>query len=406
VIIGAGIIGMAAALQLARRTTARILVLDKGNGPGEGSTGASSAVCRYRYTRPETVQLAIDGIRAYRNWAAFVELEDPLARFHHLGVLWIGDERSDGPDGESERLGALGVRTAVLDDGDLAARFPAIDPCVVPPDLATGEPHLCQGGGRHLLELDGGYVDPVDALQDLIRAGRAKGIQVQFRSKVADVSVQSGKVTGVILHDGAEIPCSHLVNAAGPWCNAIFERLGLACQWPLKPTRIQIALIDRPSQVEGDIPVVVDVASGIYFRTQNRGQQIVVGSVLEADEREEVTDPDRFATVADDDFVRAKLHALGHRLPGLKALSGVRGYSGLYTMNRADVHPIVGRTPLEGFYVANGFSGHGFKLAPAIGSLLAQEITGARADFDTSVDKAFLAFDRTPIQVSSKSVLA
>jgi len=79
----------------------------------------------------------------------------------------------------------------------------------------------------------------------------------------------------------------------------------------------------------------------------------------------------------------------------------------LYTTNLTDVHPIVGRTPIDGFFVANGFSGHGFKLGPAIGSLLAQAITGQQStDFDTSVDSEFLAFDRLPIQVDSKSVLA
>jgi glycine/D-amino acid oxidase-like deaminating enzyme len=150
----------------------------------------------------------------------------------------------------------------------------------------------------------------------------------------------------------------------------------------------------------------VDVAGGIYFRTQNRGQQFVVGSVLEQDEREEIADPDTFANFADDDFIRGKLHALQHRIPALQRLRGVRSYSGLYTMNRSDVHPIVGRTPLEGFLVANGFSGHGFKLAPAIGSLIAQALTGERSEFDTDVSARFLAFDREPIAVATKSVLA
>ena len=84
----------------------------------------------------------------------------------------------------------------------------------------------------------------------------------------------------------------------------------------------------------------------------------------------------------------------------------MHGYSGLYTINRSDMHPIVGRTPVEGFYVANGFSGHGFKLAPAIGSLLAQAITGESSTFDTSVSADFLAFDRSPIALASKTVLA
>ncbi|MEA3080985.1 MAG: hypothetical protein QOD54_653, partial [Sphingomonadales bacterium] len=117
-------------------------------------------------------------------------------------------------------------------------------------------------------------------------------------------------------------------------------------------------------------------------------------------------DPDNYAKYVDDDFARLKLHALQHRIPGLSYSAAVHGYSGLYTINRRDMHPVVGRTPVEGFYVANGCSGHGFKLAPAIGSLLAQAITGESDDFDTSVSPGFLAFDRLPIALASKTVLA
>jgi glycine/D-amino acid oxidase-like deaminating enzyme len=402
-IIGGGIIGMSCAMQLARRSRARIVVLEKGAGPGEGSTGASSAVCRFKYSRPETVRLARDGIGAYRRWREFLDLPDPLAVYHNHGVLWLGAE---GPSRDADRLGALGVRAAVLDDAHLRQRFPALNTCVLSPDVETGETHDCRGDGLHLLELDGGYMDPVDTLQDLIAAARRKDVEVRFQSKVALVNSSSGRVTGLTLADGAVLQGPVVINAAGPWCNEIFAAAGLACPWPLRPTRIQVALVERPPEAPGDIPVCVDLAGGIYFRTQNRGRQFVVGSVLEQDEREEITDPDTFANFADDDFIRRKLHVLQHRIPALQRMRGVRGYSGLYTMNRSDVHPVVGCTPLGGFLVANGFSGHGFKLAPAIGSLIAQELTGERGEFDTDVNAHFLAFDREPIAVATKSVLA
>ncbi|MEO2178108.1 MAG: FAD-dependent oxidoreductase, partial [bacterium] len=79
---------------------------------------------------------------------------------------------------------------------------------------------------------------------------------------------------------------------------------------------------------------------------------------------------------------------------------------GLYTMNREDVHPIVGETPVEGFFVVNGFSGHGFKLAPAIGALLARQITGEDREGDPEIPDEFLAYDRAPLVLESKSVLA
>jgi len=406
VIIGAGIIGLCTALQLSRRSTAKIVVLDKGLGPGEGSTGASSAVCRFKYTRPETVNLARDGIAAYQNWPEFLELATPIAKYHRHGVLWFADGRRDWPAQEVARLAAHGIRAAVLDDQQLKERFPALNPCRQAPDLVAGADHDCSGGGLHLLELDGGYMDPVDALQDLLTALRARGVDVRFRAQVTGIDIKNGAVSGVSLANGRTLGCGLLINAAGPWCNDIFALAGLECAWPLNPTRIQIVHVDRPPEVVGDIPVAVDPMSGIYFRSQSRGQEIIVGSILEEDEKETVPAPNEYSRFVDDEFAQTKLHALHHKIPALSYRGRIRGYSGLYTINATDVHPVVGKTALDGFFVANGCSGHGFKLAPAIGSLIAQAIFGKIGVFDTEVAPSFLAFDRRPIVIASKSVLA
>jgi glycine/D-amino acid oxidase-like deaminating enzyme len=230
-------------------------------------------------------------------------------------------------------------------------------------------------------------------------------VEVRFNSIVSRIDTKSGAVTGVTLADGSSISCGSVLLGAGAWCREFLSQHGLD-RWPLEPTRIQIVHIDRPRGSEGPLPVVVDLPGGIYFRPQNRGQQIIVGSVREEDEREAVDDPDDYARYVDDEFIHAKLFALQHRL-GMDGITGpIRSYSGLYTVNRADMHPIVGATPLPGLYVANGCSGHGFKLAPAIGSLIAREVTGANSDFDTMMDPAFLAFDREPIKLASLNVLA
>ena len=89
VIVGAGIIGLSIAWELARRSDLAIAVLEKGAGTGEGSTGASSAICRYRYSMDEMVQLASDGIGAYRDWQAYTGLSEPLAAFQNDSVLWM-----------------------------------------------------------------------------------------------------------------------------------------------------------------------------------------------------------------------------------------------------------------------------------------------------------------------------
>lgn len=405
VIVGAGIIGLNAALQIARRSHARVIVLEKGSGLGEGSTGASSAVCRFRYSRPEMVQLATDGIRAYRNWGEYTRLVRPRAHYHNDGVLWLATDLSDWASQEASRLNSFGVTADVLTDDDLRERYPAINPCFTPLDFEMVSEHNCRAGGTHLFETDGGWFDPVDALQDLLDANRAAGVEVRLNTEVRRVQVKSGRACGVELSDGTHISSNTVVNAAGPWCNRLFTDLGLEIGWPLEPTRIQVVHLDRPPEVVGDIPVCVDRVAGIYFRLQNRGQQIIVSSVSEDDEQETVADPQDYARYIDDDFIHMKLYALEHRVRGL-SVRGLNGYSGLYTINRSDMHPIVGPTSIDGLYAANGCSGHGFKLAPAVGALIARHITGANASFDTDVDLQFLAVNRVPIVLESKSVLA
>lgn len=108
-----------------------------------------------------------------------------------------------------------------------------------------------------------------------------KRVEVRFGTEVVGVELAGGRVAGVRLGDGSIVSCPRFVSASGPWCRKLFEQVGLDCNWQLDATRIQMVHIDRPAGVQGDLPVVCDPAGGIYFRTQNRGQQIIVGSVLE-----------------------------------------------------------------------------------------------------------------------------
>jgi len=406
VIIGAGIIGLSIAWQLVRRSNLRITVIEKGAAVGEGSTGASSAICRVRYSRDEMLLLARDGIHAYRHWGAFTRLGSPAADFHEDGVLWMPGSDREWADREARRMQGFGVAAEVLDDDDVTERFPALGTCTLAPDLETGEAHDCVGGSRNLFEIEGGHVDPVAAASDLVEACRNAGVELQFRRRVTGIGTAGGRVASVSLHDGSELATPLVINAAGPWCNDLLRMVGLELPWSLVPTRIQVMYRDRPGALQGHIPVTADLAGGIYFRTQNNGQQLVIGSVREEDEREAVADPDDFRTETDHEFEVLNLHVLHHRLPALPASGRVRGYCGLYTTNLEDVHPILGPTEMEGFWVANGFSGHGFKLAPAIGSMLARALTGEKRDFDTGIPLSFLAVDRQPIGVASKNVLA
>jgi glycine/D-amino acid oxidase-like deaminating enzyme len=405
VVVGGGIVGASIGFQIARRSDLRVVVLDKGAGPAEGSTGASSSICRCRYTHPQVVRLALHGQRAYREWPAFTGLADPVNRYVRTGVAWIFDEDPAGVGADAARLAGQGVAVSVLDPEGLAARYPALSACVAPFDLTGEVEHECRPFRTVLVEDDGGYADPAGADADLLEALRREGGEVRFRAAVGGVRHSAGRVIGVDLAGGEGIDAGLVINAAGPWCNRLNALAGADLAWTLEPTRVQVAYRDWPADL-GPLPVGADSSTGIYFRPDANGARVLFGSVLPEDEEEVVADPDDYNRAADASFRDLKVHALHHRVPGLAHRGGVTGIAGLYTINRQDVHPVVGPSGVEGWWVANGFSGHGFKLAPMIGSMVAKAITGTEAEYDTDVPMSLFAVDREPIVVGTKAVLA
>lgn len=405
VVVGAGIIGSSIAFQLTRHGAGSVVVLDKGLGPAEGSTGASSSICRCRYTHPEVVRLAFHGQEAYGNWAEFTGIDQPRSGLNRVGVLWMMGESPEVVGADADKLSSEGVKAEAIGAEDVTELFPALSTCSVPFDLTGEVEHVCAPGDAFLYETLGGYVDPVGANQDLIEATRRNGGVVEFNARVTGVRKENGTVTGVELSDGTGISAGLVINAAGPWCNQLNAMAGADLRWTLTPTRIQTVYRSWPSDL-GPIPVGADATTGIYFRPETAGQQVLIGSVLTGDEEEIVADPDDYKRVPDTDFTQIKLAAFHHRVPGLEARGGVSGVAGLYTINREDVHPVVGPSGVDGLWVANGFSGHGFKLAPSIGSMVAQAVTGASIEFDTDVPMSFLSVDREPIDVAVKNVLA
>merc|ERR1712146_210830 len=106
----------------------------------------------------------------------------------------------------------------------------------------------------------------------------------------------------------------------------------------------------------------------------------------------------------DPDVKQDYLNCLHHRLPSLPASGDIIGFSHMYTVNQEDVHPVIGPSAeLDNFYLCNGFSGHGFKLAPAVGSVLSQQITGSVTDnWETTMPLDFMDPVRAPLTLQAR----
>ena len=135
--------------------------LDKGAGPAEGSTGASSSICRCRYTFPETVRLALHGQEAYGAWSEFTGLAEPRSGLNRVGVVWLMGESREKILADAEKLASQGVDAEMLGPADLERLFPALNDCGAPFDLTGEIEHECRPSEGFLYEPRGGYADPV-----------------------------------------------------------------------------------------------------------------------------------------------------------------------------------------------------------------------------------------------------
>ena len=404
IIIGAGIIGVSSAYQLARRGLGRVAILEKGSQVAAGSTGQSSAVVRQRYANVELVQLAYSSLQMFQDWCERLELKENRSGFSPVGVVWISDDTADDCAASIRQFQQVGAAAGADPVEDLRRRYPSLNFCTQALDLA-GAAHDCTDASVLFWEPEGGFADPQGTTEDLLRAARAKGVELFLRHEVVGFEAAAGGgFSAVRCANGAEFSCNLLLNAAGPWCRRINEMVGVALPMEMRPTRVQIAVRDRPSSVVGEIPVFVSAADQIYSRVEGHGQQFIVGSIAPEDESELIDDPDVYDEHVSPEFRQKMLHKLHHRF-AMTGRGTVGGYAALYTVNTRDWHPIVDAVGPDGYFVANGFSGHGFKLGPSVGALIGRMMTGVDLAGDPPVDVRYFAADREPIS-SSGGVLA
>jgi glycine/D-amino acid oxidase-like deaminating enzyme len=344
IVVGGGIIGATTTWELARAGE-DVLLLEAGR-IASGSTGASAAIVRTHYSNPEVVRMAV---RSREAFARAPELLGCEPFFDRRGWLFLVDE-ADAPLARENRRMQL-AEGAPSDEVD-------------PADLLDGV--STEGVAYALYEPDSGFADPVAATRAYVDAARREGARV--REGVVVDAVEPGRG---VRADGGLLEADTVVLAAGPWTSKLTAPLGL--ELPLETPREQEVVFE--GAVEHAVSSQVD---RIYLRPDGAGRVLVGRGYPKT---YEPVDPDGYDGSVDAGFEADVAERVARRLPRLAGARAVDGRTGLYDVT-PDWHPILGGADgYEGLHLATGGSGHCFKLAPAIGELVAGGILGRPVDY-------------------------
>jgi sarcosine oxidase subunit beta len=390
VVVGAGVVGAAVALELTRAGW-QVTIVDRGPGPGHGSTAASSAVIRFTYSTHAGTAMAYEGVEWWRTWADHVRLPagTPLTTFVQCGMVFF-DDPSGIAAGCVPMLDEVGVAHEWWSADELARRLPHLaagswyPPTAVDDPAFTAEPAGVLGGA--LFTPEAGYVtDPQLAAQNLADAAVAEGATLRVRAEVVAIERGEQRVSGVRLHDGEFVPADIVVNAAGPHSTIVNGLAGVLDDMTVttRPLRQQVTHVRVPDGVGLDVdghPATADLDSGMYFRSDH--EALLVGGVeAECDPLVWLDDPDDVDLDLDPAEWEAQAYRLARRIPALGVPHERRGVVGVYDVSD-DWLPVLDRSSLDGYYMAIGTSGNQFKNAPIIGYCMSRLVDAVESGHD------------------------
>ncbi|WP_275571623.1 NAD(P)/FAD-dependent oxidoreductase [Mycolicibacterium vanbaalenii] len=371
VIVGGGLEGAAAAWALSRRGVTDVVVAER-NTVGSGMTGKSSGIVRCHYGVSSLAAMAADGLEVFENGEDIFGTD---IGFRQTGyVVGVGEQNVESLRKSLAAQRAVGVDTEEIDKDEVAKLWPFAD---LTPFAAFG------------WEARGGYGDAYQTAQAFSTAARAAGARVRQGTAVTDLLVDGDRVTGVRTADGSEIFAGTVVVATGVWTRPFLARYGIDV--PIRVIREQIVLIDPGVEV-GKVPVFSDLVSLQYVRPEVGGEILFGNSDLPGYDAIDPANPDDYLNRATDGFVDLTVDKVGTRFPGFPdaAISG--SYAGCYDVT-PDWNPIISVAPLDGLVIAAGFSGHGFKIAPAVGRLVADIVVDGHSS-DSRIPASDFRFSR------------
>lgn len=351
IIIGAGVHGASLAFHLALRGL-KPLVIERRFLASEAS-GYSSGLVRMHYDLELESRLAWDSFQYFRSWSEIVGGE---CGFTRTGFLQFAQcEHTDNLRHNVAMQQRLGIPSLLITCDDVKRLAPAF--FVDDFEYAAYEP-------------ESGYADPTSTTRTLMDAARQRGARLIQECPVTGIRIDSNQVTGVnTAHDRFDSPI--VVNATGAWAARVVSMAGV--DLPVKTWRHETMFVRRPQDFGPAHPAVIDDINDMYFRPET-GKLTLVG-LEDGNTRGEA--PEKNTGKARPGFVERAIERLTRRVPALEngsLHSTLAGFDGV----TPDGHPVIGPMGPAGFYLDCGFSGTGFKIAPAVGAELADWIVDGK----------------------------
>lgn len=371
VIIGGGIVGSSIAYHLTAAGCKDVLVIERESAQGKGSTGKSMGGVRAQFSTPVNIQMSLYSIPFY---ASFEERLGYPCDYRPQGYLFCAtsDKHLAYLRANQEKQIALGLKNVRMVSGDEIRR---LFPQLRADDILGGS--FCSTDG---------FVDPYSAMIGFMTWAADHGAKLWKNTAVSGVKRNR---EGFLIENSREtVSAKSVVNAAGPWASTIAKMAGV--DLPVEPLRRMLVPTEPFDQFPHSAPMIIDMSNGFHFRPE------ALGFLLAWNDPEETPG---YKTDFEPSFIEKILTRAADRVPVFESLAvnPKRAWAGLYEMT-PDHHPILGEAPrVPGFFLANGFSGHGVMHAPATGKILSDLIlTGKTGLIDARLlDLARFAEGRT-----------
>ena len=360
VVIGGGLVGTSIAYQLCRAGAGRVILLER-DGLGRGDSGRTFGMVRRHYSNDVTARLALRGSRTIMHWEE--EVGAGTSGYVRTGYLLpVPEALADAGRANVARLAALGLETSFVAPGEIAA----IEPLLALDGIA---------GAAY--EPDGGFADAHSMILSWFAAGSALGLVPLLGRAATGLLVAGGRVTGVRTAEG-DIAAGRVVLATGAWGRELLTPVGVDVPIALK--RVQVAVLRQPAGAPRPNVVCSDAVSNVVVRP-DRGALFCAVAYFGDEPLAAADDCDHDASAG---YERAIRRSLRERYPALADAAWERAWAGAYDYS-PDWNPIIGEAPgIAGLHLALAWSGHGFKLSPAVGEVVAAEVLGTASPIDVS----------------------